>query len=293
MRPIRTDVAGPFDMIGDVHGCSEELVELLLLLGYEPAGDRPLEAPIKRAPSLRHPDDRRVVFLGDLVDRGPDVPGVLRLVMRLVEDDRALCVAGNHDDKLRRALLGRPVQVKHGLERSLEQLSRESKSFRAEVLRFLEALPSHHVLDEGRLVVAHAGLPARFHGSSSGRTRDFALFGEVTGGKDEYGLPVRLDWTREHDGGTVIVYGHTPVLVPEWRGTTIDIDTGCIFGGSLTALRYPELELVSVPARKEHVRKGGPFRRYGPGGPPVEGPLDLADADGPVDLADLPTLRAG
>jgi protein phosphatase len=292
MRPISTDVPGPFDIIGDVHGCSDELVDLLGRLGYEPADGAPFQAPIQAtAPKLSHPDGRRIVFLGDLVDRGPDVAGVLRLVMQLVEDDRGLCVAGNHDDKLRRALLGRPVQVKHGLAQSLEQLDRQRPRFRSAVLRFLEALPSHHVLDEGRLVVAHAGLPDRFHGSTSSRARDFALFGAVAGGTDAYGLPVRLDWTADHRGESTVVYGHTPVLVPEWRGRTIDIDTGCVFGGALTALRYPERDLVSVPARREYVRKGGPFRRFGPGGPPIESPRDGEAADDPagVDIRVAPT----
>ncbi len=270
MRPIRTDLPGPFDIIGDVHGCSEELVDLLVRLGYESTGDVPLVAPIELAPALEHPEGRRLVFLGDLVDRGPDIAGVLRLVMRLVDDDRALCVAGNHDDKLRRALLGRPVQVKHGLWQSLEQLDAQPRSFRGDVLRFLEALPGHHVLDGGKLVVAHAGLPERHHGSASARARDFALYGAVGSGSDIYGLPVRLDWTADFRGEATVVYGHTPVLVPEWRGSTIDIDTGCIFGGTLTALRYPERALISVRARREYVRKGGPFRRFGPGGPPVE-----------------------
>ncbi len=271
MHRIRVDTGGPFDIIGDVHGCSSELLELLARLGYETDDGAPLQAPIVGEPLVRHPQDRILVFLGDLVDRGPDIPGVLRLVLRLVEEERALCVPGNHDDKLRRALIGRRVQIKHGLAESLEQLRREPGSFRRRVVDFFESLPSHHLLDDGRLVVAHAGLPEHLHGSDSSRAMDFALYGATTGGRDEFGLPVRLNWAVDYEGDAVVVYGHTPVVEPVWLGKTLDIDTGCVFGGSLTALRYPELQIVSVPAARAYARKGGPWRLVGPGGDTVPG----------------------
>ena len=254
-RPLwtdRRDETGPFDIIGDVHGCADELVELLEELGYGVGGsDGGFE--------VRPPEGRRAVFLGDLVDRGPKSPEVLRLVMGMVGSGTALCVPGNHDAKLVRALRGRDVGLKYGLAGTLERLGEEPPEFREEVASFLDRLVSHYVLDGGRLVVAHAGLKERFQGRASGRVRDFALFGETTGETDEFGLRVRYDWASEYRGEASVVYGHTPVPEPGWINRTINIDTGCAFGGSLTALRYPEMDLVSVPAHETYYEPARPF----------------------------------
>ena len=265
MTFLRIDDPGPYDIIGDVHGCSSELVELIEQLGYLAVRGE-LRAPIESAVDLEHPDGRHLVFVGDLVDRGPDVVGVLRLLMPLVASGRALSVVGNHDDKLRRALIGRNVQVKHGLAESLAQLEHETQGFRDRVRDFLASLPGHLILDRGRLVVVHAGLPERMHGDRSHRARDFAMFGATTGKSDEYGLPVRLNWAASYRGSAAVVYGHTPVVEPVWLNGTIDIDTGGVFGGSLTALRWPERTWLSVAARRVYTAKGGPWRRVGPGG---------------------------
>ncbi|MFD1734509.1 hypothetical protein ACFSC4_29360 [Deinococcus malanensis] len=157
---------------------------------------------------------------------------MLRLVMGMVAAGTALCVPGNHDIKLMRALQGRKVTVSHGLEQSLEQLAAEPLEFRREVASFIEGLISHYVLDGGRVVVAHAGMKAVYQGRASGRVREFALYGETTGETDEFGLPVRWDWAAEYRGEARVVYGHTPVPVAEWLNRTIDIDTGCVFGGA-------------------------------------------------------------
>lgn len=263
--PIRANADG-FDVLSDVHGCVEELEDLLRALRYR--------SPEPGHRGWRPPRGRRLVVAGDLVDRGPEIPAVLRLAMEMVASGDALIVVGNHDDKLRRALMGRPVKVTHGLEASLEQLGRETMSFRTHVRDFLATLPSHALLDDGALVVAHAGLPERLHGNPSEMARDIAMYGPTRRGEDEWGFPVRLDWAADYTGRAKVVYGHTPVVDPVWRNGTIDIDTGCVFGGSLTAIRYPELEIVSVPARAAYQDKGSPFRIGGPGGPP-------AIADGP------------
>ena len=246
----RSSEHGPFDIIGDVHGCYDELVSLLGKLGYEVAED---------GSGAVHRDGRRVVFLGDLVDRGPNTPGVLRLVMGMVASGRALCVPGNHEIKLIRALRGRDVQVTHGLAESLTQLEDESPEFRRQVLEFLDGLVSHFVLDDRRLVVAHAGMREEMQGRASAAVRAFALYGETTGETDEFGLPVRFPWATEYRGKAMVVYGHTPVPEPEWVNNTINIDTGCVFGGSLTALRYPEKELVSAPAAKTYYEPARPL----------------------------------
>jgi protein phosphatase len=243
---------GPFDIIGDVHGCFDELCELLTLLGYDVATE---VGEFRVTP----PAGRKAVFVGDLVDRGPGIAGVLRLVMGMVEAGAALCVPGNHDIKLVRKLKGRDVQITHGLADSLSELDAEAPGFREEVCAFLDGLVSHYVFDDGNLVVAHAGMKEELQGRGSGKVREFALYGETTGETDEFGLPVRSNWPSEYRGKAMVVYGHTPVAEPEWLNRTINIDTGCVFGGKLTALRYPEKELVSVPARRTYYEPARPF----------------------------------
>ncbi len=259
-RPLwtnRRQEHGPFDIIGDIHGCFDELVDLLRNLGYEVVSEH--EGAGGQGPTARHPGGRKAVFLGDLVDRGPNTPAVLQLVMNMVEVGSALCVPGNHEQKLLRKLQGREVQVSHGLTESLAQIDREPPEFRREVAEFLNGLVSHFVLDEGKLVVAHAGMKEELQGRASKVVREFALFGETTGETDEFGLPVRYNWAEEYRGGAVVVYGHTPVPEPQWLNRTINLDTGCVFGGKLTALCYPEMDIVSVAAKHRYYEPAKPF----------------------------------
>ncbi len=260
----RQDEKGPFDIVGDVHGCFEELVLLLERLGYQLAAR--VGADGETGYSVTHPEGRKAVFVGDLVDRGPGVTNVLKLVMSMVEDGVALCVAGNHESKLVRKLRGRNVQISHGLAESLEQLEDESPAFRETATRFLGGLISHYVLDGGELVVAHAGMKVEYQGRASARVRDFCLYGETTGETDEWGLPIRANWAADYRGRAMVVYGHTPVADPAWLNRTINVDTGCVFGGKLTALRYPEQELVSVPAARVHYEPMKPLAEPVPNG---------------------------
>jgi protein phosphatase len=259
-------LGGPFDVIGDVHGCFDELSTLLERLGYQVA---PTAGP-DGSPDYRvqPPPGRIAIFVGDLIDRGPRSAEVLRLVLAMVRDGVALCLLGNHDDKLRRRLMGREVALTHGLAETVAQLDREPPAFRAQVRQFLEQRPLHYVLDGGRLVVAHAGLPEAMHGRVAPAVRDFALYGATTGETDEYGLPVRLHWAADYRGAALVVYGHVPVPSAEWINHTIDIDTACGFGGALTALRYPERELVSVPARRAYATRARPIGPLGCTPPP-------------------------
>lgn len=260
-------LTGPFDIIGDIHGCSSELETLLGKLGYVDGA---------------HPEGRTAVFVGDLVDRGPDSPGVLRRVMSMVSDGHALCVPGNHENKLGRYLKGRKVQRTHGLAETIEQLEREDTrdpEFRERVREFIDGLVSHYVLDDGKLVVCHAGLPEKYHGRTSGRVRSHALYGDTTGETDEFGLPVRYPWAEDYRGRATVVYGHTPVPTTSWINNTICLDTGAVFGGRMTALRWPERELVDVPAEQVWYEPVKPLTTEAPGG--REGrPLDLADVQG-------------
>ncbi|MEW2162152.1 polynucleotide kinase-phosphatase [Streptomyces sp. NPDC007084] len=259
-----THLTGPFDIVGDIHGCASELEILLGKLGYVDGV---------------HPEGRTAVFVGDLVDRGPDTPGVLRRVMSMVGSGNALCVPGNHENKLARHLKGRAVQPTHGLAETIEQLDAETEEFRASVREFVDGLVSHYVLDGGRLVVCHAGLPEKYHGRTSGRVRSHALYGDTTGETDEFGLPVRYPWAEDYRGRAAVVYGHTPVPTATWLNNTICLDTGAVFGGKLTALRWPERELVDVPAEKVWYEPAKPLATEAPGG--HEGrPLDLADVYG-------------
>ncbi|MCX5440267.1 polynucleotide kinase-phosphatase [Streptomyces sp. NBC_00056] len=257
-------LTGPFDIIGDIHGCASELETLLTGLGYVDGV---------------HPEGRTAVFVGDLVDRGPDSPGVLRRVMAMVKSGHALCVPGNHENKFGRYLKGRKVQHTHGLAETVEQFAGESEEFTQEVAEFVDGLVSHYVLDGGRLVVCHAGLPEKYHGRTSGRVRSHALYGDTTGETDEFGLPVRYPWAEEYRGSAAVVYGHTPVPQATWLNNTICLDTGAVFGGKLTALRWPERELVDVPAEKVWYEPSRPLRTEAPGGQDGR-PLDLADVHG-------------
>ncbi|WP_250399177.1 polynucleotide kinase-phosphatase [Streptomyces cellostaticus] len=259
-----THLTGPFDIVGDVHGCAAELEALLAKLGYSDGV---------------HPEGRTAVFVGDLVDRGPDTPGVLRRVMSMTASGDALCVPGNHENKYGRHLKGRNVRHTHGLAETVEQMADESEEFKAEVGRFLDGLVSHYVLDGGRLVVCHAGLPEKYHGRTSGRVRSHALYGETTGETDEFGLPVRYPWAEDYRGRAAVVYGHTPVPEATWLNNTICLDTGAVFGGKLTALRWPERELVDVPAERVWYEPARPLRSEAPGGQDGR-PLDLADVHG-------------
>lgn len=259
-----THLTGPFDIIGDIHGCSSELETLLAKLGYEDGA---------------HPEGRTAVFVGDLVDRGPDSPGVLRRVMGMVGSGNALCVPGNHENKLGRHLKGSKVQRTHGLAETIAQLAEEPEEFVEEVRAFIRGLVSHYVLDGGKLVVCHAGLPEKYHGRTSGRVRSHALYGETTGETDEFGLPVRYPWAEDYRGKAVVVYGHTPVPNTAWINNTICLDTGAVFGGKMTALRWPERELVDVPAEKVWYEPVKPLATEAPGGHDGR-PLDLADVSG-------------
>ncbi|WP_406169998.1 polynucleotide kinase-phosphatase [Streptomyces canus] len=259
-----THLTGPFDIVGDIHGCASELDSLLGKLGYTDGV---------------HPEGRTAVFVGDLVDRGPDSPGVLRRVMSMVKSGNALCVPGNHENKYGRYLKGRKVQHTHGLAETIEQMESVSDEFRSEVREFIDGLVSHYVLDGGRLVVCHAGLPEKYHGRTSGRVRSHALYGDTTGETDEFGLPVRYPWAEDYRGRAAVVYGHTPVPEATWLNNTICLDTGAVFGGKLTALRWPERELVDVPAERVWYEPTKPLKSEAPGGQDGR-PLDLADVQG-------------
>ncbi len=258
----KRDMTGPFDIIGDIHGCGDELELLLKELGYVATYDIS-EDNTWGNKVYAHPEGRTAVFLGDLVDRGPRILDTLRIVRNMIQAGNALCVPGNHDIKFMRKLRGKNVQITHGLDKSIAELDSFDESIRSHCCKgiadFLYSLVSHYVLNNGKLVVAHAGMKQEMQGRGSGKVRDFALYGETTGETDEFGLPVRYNWAAEYKGPSMVVYGHTPVPEPEWLNRTINIDTGCVFGGRLTAMRYPEKEFIFVPAAETYCEPAKPF----------------------------------
>jgi protein phosphatase len=252
LRPLtcdRSSETGPFDVIGDVHGCARELTALLERLGY-----RRISA---RRP-FRHPGGRRAVFVGDLVDRGPRIVEAARIAMDMCDAGSALAVAGNHDVDLAAGLARGPATGTGGTLKSIRQIgalpAAGRRSFIGRFRRFVAALPVHLVLDGGRLVVAHAGVKQMHIGRESDEIRRFALNGETTGEVDSFGLSIRVKWAAAYAGHALVVYGHTATSEPEWLNNTVNIDTGCVYGGRLTALRYPEKELIAVPAGRTYYR---------------------------------------
>lgn len=256
-------LSGPFDIIGDVHGCVDELGELLAKLGYAIKWSW---AGGSRIPDISAAPDRTVVFVGDLVDRGPGSGDVVALVMRMCAAGLALCVPGNHDVKFRKWLDGHQVALTHGLATTVADFELMSAMDRAAVSQFIRALPPYLWLDDGRLVVAHAGIKSEMIGQTSHKIESFCLYGDTDNGKTPNGFPIRYNWAARYNGAPLVVYGHVCVEQPEWVNGTVCIDTGCCFGGSLTALRYPELETISVPARRTYVPRDGGF-----GLPPARG----------------------
>lgn len=246
----KREETGPFDIIGDIHGCYDELCTLLSQMGYTVDAENCMAIP---------PTGRKAVFLGDLCDRGPKSVEVLRLVMRMVEAGNALCVPGNHDIKLLKYLRTGKATLTHGLDITVEQLEAQPEDFRKEAADFIDGLISHYVLDDGKLVVAHAGLKEKLQGRGSGRVRQFCLYGETTGETDEFGLPVRLNWAEEYRGKALVVYGHTPSTQVQSLNNTVCVDTGCVFGGKLTAYRYPEGETVQVTALWQYYEPAKPL----------------------------------
>ncbi|RIK35297.1 MAG: hypothetical protein DCC58_20665 [Chloroflexi bacterium] len=248
----------PYDIIGDVHGCIDELLDLVQRLGYtlEPDGR-----------GIRHPLGRTAIFIGDLNDRGPGSITVWQLVLASLARGTARYVPGNHDSKFARYLQGRHVQLSHGLAGTVREFydlpEDEREDFRRAVVELLIASPPYRIFDEGRLVVAHAGIEERMIGRVDTSISAFARWGDPTGEFNEYGFPVRRDWAADYRGQALVVYGHTPTPRAEFRNNTINIDQGCAFGGALTALRYPELEVVSVPAQRVYAEPSME-ERFGP-----------------------------
>lgn len=247
---------GPFDIIGDVHGCFEELIGLLEDMGYK---IDPFETGAEDLITAIHPDNRMAFFLGDLTDRGPRNLDCLRLVMGMCAQGSGCCVMGNHDQKLGRWLDGKKQALTHGLDVTVAELELATADFREKVADFIRELLPYAWLADGQLVIVHAGLKTPMIGKMSPKIRTFAIWSETTGEVDQLGYPIRVDWAADYNSDAALIHGHTPADEPIWRNNTLCIDTGCVYGRKLTALRWPEREIVSTPALRQYAPIGRPF----------------------------------
>ncbi|WP_186575737.1 bis(5'-nucleosyl)-tetraphosphatase PrpE [Aquibacillus kalidii] len=239
------------DVIGDIHGCLEELHELFDKLHYVWDSDKHI--PI-------HPDGRIPVFIGDLTDRGPNSIEVIDLVYKMViEHDYAKYVPGNHCNKLYRYFLGNKVKQQHGLETTVAEYkhlnSKQQKLIRHHFMTLYEKAELYLQLHDVNAVIAHAGISEKLIGSTSKKVKTFVLYGDITGETHPDGRPVRRDWAQDYAGDQWIVYGHTPVKEPRVVNKTINIDTGCVFGNKLTAFSLPEETTVSVKSNQSFLEE--------------------------------------
>lgn len=263
-RKNRIPLGKGIDFIGDVHGCYDEFMELLKRLGYvrDAKGD-----------VYRHPDGRKLLSLGDITSRGPRSIPMLQFFIRHVEAGLAEMVDSNHGWKIARWLDGRRVHLAHGDEkveeefrRFLEEHGEEEWSRLREASRILLlGSPSHMIIEKnGKIaaVAAHAGIRDTDIGKSHPAIDSFVRYGDVAG-LDETGRPIRRDWTRGRTSHVPIIWGHDPRPVPERKNNAINIDQGCVFGGHLTAYRFPEDEWVMVKARRNYSgEEDTPLTRY-------------------------------
>lgn len=227
------------DIFGDIHGCFEEFKKLTIKLGYNWEKGIPI-----------HNNKRKLAFVGDLTDRGPQSLLVVKTVSKLVDNHLAYYVPGNHCNKLYRFFLGNKVQLTHGLETTAAEydaLDKKNKQdIRKRFMQLYEAAPLYRVLDDGKLIIAHAGIREDYIGKNSEKVKTFVLYGDITGEKHADGSPVRRDWAKDYQGKSIIVYGHTPVKEIRIVNNTYNIDTGVVFGNKLTALKYPEMDIISI-----------------------------------------------
>ncbi|PJN91115.1 polynucleotide kinase-phosphatase [Bacillus sp. mrc49] len=251
-NPLEKDIGHGIDIIGDIHGCHEELILLLDKLGYQ-----------KNQEGLYlHPDGRKFVSVGDVMSRGPESLRTMLFFHEHVQKGVAYMIDSNHGWKIARWLDGRNVTLHHGDEKVAEDFKRYEEEHGSEktaetkqaLKKFLLQAPSHYVFTKNgvqTVICVHAGIKDAFIGKQSEAISDFCRYGD-TDGFDERGKPVRKDWYISHKKSTLIVWGHDPKPQPLLINNTINIDQGAVFGGALTAFRYPEGEVISVQASQNH-----------------------------------------
>jgi protein phosphatase len=223
------------DIIGDIHGCYDELIGVFKLLGYTFNNE-----------IFIHEEGRKPIFVGDYIDRGMYPEKVLELLMRMHEQHLCYCVLGNHDDKLLRYLKGNPVKLSEEMKYSVKKITCNDEQFTNRVFHFLSSLPVIIRLVKLNAVVVHGSLVTDGNGEAKASSiRHKALYGLVNGKQDDEGRPIRLPWNEDYTGEEVVVYGHEIVERLEWKNNTVDIDLGCFKTGRLGYLQLSENRLGS------------------------------------------------
>jgi protein phosphatase len=223
------------DIIGDIHGCLDELIQLLEKLGYG-----------RNKQGLYCHPNRIFISVGDLIDRGPRSIDVALFFVNHIESGRAKFVIGNHDDKFLRYILGNPVEIREDLAATIGQYEKLNADDKLKIFNMLKSAPYKLELDEGRLLIVHAAPP---EGQCDKQDKNICLYGRPTGGKDSRGFAERFDWAPEYDlkeNVPFVVYGHTYFQEPYMMKNSCGIDTACFGGEKLTALRWPDKEIVQV-----------------------------------------------
>lgn len=245
---VQQDYDGALDIIGDVHGCLDELTSLLEKLGYERTED-----------GYAHPEKRKAVFLGDIANRGPNSLGTLALVMDMVSGGNAFYTPGNHCNILYQYFLDQYEKSDlstEGVETTIEELEdlseEERAEFRERFKNLYEMSPPYLVFHDGELVVTHAGIRERDIGKVNEEIAQFCLRGDTLEETTDQGYPIRRPWPLSYNGDSLVVYGHSPVEKATFVNGTINIDQGAVYGGYLTALQFPERELMHVKAQEDY-----------------------------------------
>ena len=231
-----------YNIIGDIHGCYDELISLITNLGYK-----------KQKDIFVHPQGRKLAFVGDATDHGPQSLAVLELLFAMQDAKTLYYSPGNHCNKLYRFFKGNKVQITHGLETTLEEFrklpKKKQEQIRKRYIAFYEALSYYQSLDHDQLIIAHAGIRKEMINQPVNKKLiTFVLYGDITGEVLPDGRPLRRDWAKSYDGSKWVVYGHTPIKEARIKNRTVNIDTGCVFGGKLSALRYPGVADIRGPS---------------------------------------------
>jgi protein phosphatase len=266
MPPLRwgdlREEAASYDIIGDIHSCADEFEALLRELGYD---FRWSEEAGERVAHMTAPPGRKLILLGDLIDRGPKSADVLRLAMAALKHKCGYIVMGNHDLYLAQWMRGANLPINPGIAQTLDQLSRESETFLRKALDAISMLPTYLWLDGGKLCVSHAGMRGDLLGKSTPEAYDHAINGDEPLRNATQTYDCSLHWSSSYRGETAMVYGHFRIAEALWVNNTMCLDTACVYGGKLTALRWPERELVAVPAQKRYTYSRARGRCIPPG----------------------------
>jgi polynucleotide kinase-phosphatase len=262
-NPLLIDVGSGIDFIGDIHGCFDEFIEILTKLGYE----------ANEEGYFIHPEGRRILSLGDVLSRGPRSIETLQFFQKHVAAGHAYMIDSNHGWKIARWLDGKNVKLAHGDENVAAEFEvyetkfgkDESERLKQQIKDLLLEAKSHYIIQKNgvnTVVAVHAGIKDHYIGKESPRISDFCRYGD-TDGLDENGKPIRKDWSASHKSNELILWGHDPKPQPLMVNNSLNIDQGVVFGGSLTAYRYPERQLVSVKAKQDYANvPDNPLREW-------------------------------